>query len=204
MIKNKEILIELINFKKWYEKELILDIPSLIIEKGISYVLVGGNGSGKSTLIKSILGFLNYQGTITLHTSSIAFLPERIQKIDFLTIEEYLNLILKLNEKTIQKQILSEYFEYFDLNPSIKVQNCSKGMFQKMNLILTFSLDKELIILDEPLNGLDPKTQEKLIELIRKQKEEGKTFIITTHYKSIYENCYDKVIQFLHKGVEVE
>ena len=74
-------------------------------------------------------------------------------------------------------------------------------MFQKVNIILTLILDRELIILDEPLNGLDNETQKKFINKINRERSRGKSIIISTHYPYTYNNVYDKIIRIENKTI---
>ena len=189
------------NYSKKYGKDLILKIEEFSFYRGYSYLLVGGNGCGKSTLIKSILGFLKYNGVINVNTYSIAYLPERIQKADFLTINEYFSMILCLDKKSDHIECLKGYLEEFGLNGNTKITSLSKGMFQKVNIILTLILDRELIIMDEPLNGLDNETQKKFINKINRERSKGKSIIISTHYPYTYKSIFDKIIRIENKTI---
>lgn len=197
---NRDI-VYIANFSKKYGKDTILNIEEYSFYRGYSYLLVGGNGCGKSTLIKSILGFLRYDGIINVNTFSIAYLPERIQKTDFLSINEYFDLILSLNKNKSKIEYLEGYLKEFGLNGKMKITSLSKGMFQKVNIILTLILDRELIILDEPLNGLDNETQKKFINKINRERSRGKSIIISTHYPYTYNNVYDKIIRIENKTI---
>ncbi|MCF2875854.1 MULTISPECIES: ABC transporter ATP-binding protein [unclassified Tenacibaculum] len=183
-------------------KELDLDIQS----KGI-FAILGPNGSGKTTLIKSILGMvIPDKGTIKIndkdilkkHTyrNNINYLPQIANFPENLTVSELIQMIKDVRTK---EAVDSGLIELFGLQPFLKQKlgNLSGGTKQKVNLVLTFMFNSDLIILDEPTTGLDPISLLHLKELIKWEKEKGKTILITSHIMSFVEEMSDEIVFLL-------
>lgn len=202
-------MIEINNLKKNFGKVEVLDGVSLsIADKGI-FAILGPNGSGKTTLIKSILGMVIPQaGEIKINGNSIKgkwnyrkdidYLPQIAQFPDNLTVVELINMIKNLRGKKSNDQ---ELIKLFKLAPFLdkKLGNLSGGTKQKVNLVLTFMFDSPILILDEPTTGLDPVSLIRLKDLIRSEKEAGKTILITTHIMDFVETMADEIV-FLLEG----
>ena len=192
--------------KEFDSKKILKDI-NLIIPKGKIIGLLGKNGAGKSTFIKLINDLLiPTSGEILINGKKpgidskeiIAYLPERT----------YLD-----KEMTIKQSII--YFEEFysnfnsekakkllkDLNLDIntKISKMSKGMQEKLQLILVMSRTAELYILDEPLGGVDPATRDYILDTILSNFSDGASVIISTHLISDIERILDEVI-FIDDG----
>lgn len=183
-------------------KELDLEIKS----KGV-FAVLGPNGSGKTTLIKSILGMvIPNKGTIKIHDvnvlkkhvyrNEINYLPQIANFPANLTVTELFQMIKDIRTKPANDTFLIEQFK---LAPFLeqKLGNLSGGTKQKVNLVLTFMFDCELIILDEPTTGLDPISLIKLKEIIQQEKEKGKTILITSHIMSFVEEISDEIVFLL-------
>lgn len=202
-------MIEIKNLHKRFGKVEVLDSVSLSIdEKGI-FAILGPNGSGKTTLIKSILGMVIPQsGVISIngenvkgkfdYRKDIDYLPQIAQFPENLTVNELIRMIKNLREKEANDE---ELIKLFKLQPFLdkKLGNLSGGTKQKVNLVLTFMFDSPLLILDEPTTGLDPVSLIYLKDLIRKEKEKGKTILITTHIMDFVETMADEIV-FLLEG----
>ncbi len=182
------------NFKKYYHKVKVLEIKEYNFLKGYTYLIVGENGSGKSTLIKSIVGIINYEGIINTFDNIIGYLPERFPEISLIKGYTFLNNLLINNKNANKSEILVDFSKYFDLNLNKNISSLSKGNLQKLMIIQAIMNKANIIIFDEPLNGLDSVNQNKFIKLIRMMKSNDRTVIITTHYPKYYTNIYDKVI----------
>lgn len=176
----------------------------LKVEKGEVFGLLGPNGAGKTTTIRHLLGFakldsgsMNIENKDTWKESAlvlknVGYLPAEISFPENLTGLELINYIGKLRGmKNFDKS--KKLLEHFDLNPNSKLKRMSKGMKQKIALVLAFMHDPQLIILDEPTSGLDPLMQERFIQLIAKEKESGKTILLSSHMFSEIERTCDKV-----------
>ncbi len=202
-------MIEISNLYKRFGKVQVLEGISLEINGGGIFAILGPNGSGKTTLIKSILGMVIPQsGTIKINNKPIAnqweyrkninYLPQIAQFPENLKVEELIGMIKNLRGQEANDK---ELINLFGLMPFMdkKLGNLSGGTKQKVNLVLTFMFDCPLLILDEPTTGLDPVSLIHLKELINKEKEAGKTILITTHIMDFVETMADEIV-FLLEG----
>lgn len=197
------------NLHKKFGPLKVLDGLDLEIQdKGIVAVL-GPNGSGKTTLIKSILGMVvPDRGEVLVSGSNIKkrwdyrkeldYLPQIANFPGNLTVLELIRMIKDLRPKSARDK---ELIDFFGLEPFLgkKLNKLSGGTRQKVNLVLCFMFDSPIIILDEPTSGLDPVSLLHLRELLQKEKEKGKTIIITSHIMSFVEEIADRIV-FLLEG----
>ena len=182
------------------------DLEIMTLEKGI-FAVLGPNGSGKTTLIKCILGMIiPDKGSIQINHQEVAgeweyreYISYMPQIADFppnLTIIELIEMI-----KTIRCNIINEQelIDLFGLKSFLhkKFSTLSGGTKQKVNIILTFMSNSPLIILDEPTTGLDPLALITFKKLLLKEKEKGKTIIITSHIISLIEEISDEIVFIL-------
>ena len=193
-------------YKEFDNKQILKDI-NLKIPRGKIIGLLGKNGTGKSTLIKLINDLLTpTSGEILINGEKPGVKSKEI--ISYLPERTYLD-----KEMTI-KQVI-KYFEEFyknfdtpkaikllkDLNLDInkKISKMSKGMQEKLQLILVMSRNAELYVLDEPLGGVDPATRDYILDTILSNFSEGASVIISTHLISDIERILDEVI-FIDNG----
>lgn len=204
-------MIEIKKLNKKFGKLTVLDELDLSIDSGGIFAILGPNGSGKTTLIKSILGMvipdrgdILIQGESVLkkwkYRNEIDYLPQIANFPANLTVNELIKMVKNLRPKPAQEKPL---IELFDLQPYLdkKLGNLSGGTKQKVNLVLTFMFDSPLIILDEPTNGLDPVSLIRLKDLINKEKEKGKTLLVTTHIMSFVEEVADEIVFLLDGNI---
>lgn len=202
-------MITINNLHKKFGKVEVLSGVSLAINGGGIFAVLGPNGSGKTTLIKSILGMvIPDSGEITIenqpvkaqwqYREHINYLPQIARFPENLKVEELIHMIKDLRRQPTNDQDL---IAQFGLTPFMdkKLGNLSGGTKQKVNLVLTFMFNSPLIILDEPTTGLDPVSLITLKELITKEKEAGKTILITTHIMDFVETMADEIV-FLLEG----
>ncbi|WP_339030442.1 ABC transporter ATP-binding protein [Spiroplasma endosymbiont of Cantharis nigra] len=194
---NNENIIEIQNYIKKFKKNSIGEI-SFKFKRGEVTALLGTSGSGKSVLINSIISCnKKYSGVIKINDKNIngkngyqenkgiGFYTQIDFSLQNISLNKYLKnicLIMGLKKKFIKTQI--EYWvNFFGLEDAIekKVKDFSWGMKNRVNLILTFLKNPEIIILDEPGANLDSYWRNKVKNLLIKLKEEGKTIIITAH-----------------------
>ena len=200
-------MIEFKNLHKRFGKLTVLDGLDLAIKKGGIFAILGPNGSGKTTLIKCLLGMvIPNKGEISFDNKSVLreweyrnnlnYLPQIANFPPNLTVIELIGMVKNLRPKTANEQELIELFglESF-LNK--KLGTLSGGTKQKVNIVLTFMFDSELIILDEPTTGLDPIALIHLKKLILKEKSKGKTILITTHIMSVVDELADEIVFLL-------
>mgnify|MGYP001094575734 CR=1 FL=1 len=195
--------IKTIKLSKFYGKfPACIDI-NLNVEKGDIFAFIGPNGAGKTTTIKMLTGILKpTEGNVLINgidinqeplkaKKIIGYVPDRPFLYEKLTGKEFLNMVKEIFNVTDNKynKMLEYYLEYFDFKDRIYdlIENYSHGMKQKIILISAFVHDPEIIIMDEPLIGLDPKSTKLLKELIINLSKKGKTFFISTHILSLVE-----------------
>ncbi len=200
-------MIEFKNLHKRFGKLTVLDGLDLAIDKGGIFAILGPNGSGKTTLIKCLLGMvIPNKGEILFNDQSVLrkwnyrnnlnYLPQIANFPPNLTVSELIKMVKNLRPKEANE---SEMIQLFGLEPflSKKLGNLSGGTKQKVNILLTFMFDSEIIILDEPTTGLDPIALIHLKELIQKEKSKGKTILITTHIMSVVDELADEIVFLL-------
>lgn len=200
-------MINIKNLHKKFGKLIVLDGLDLTINKGGIFAILGPNGSGKTTLIKCLLGMvIPNNGEISINSKSVLkkwnyrndlnYLPQIANFPANLSVTELIAMVKNLRPKQSKEK---ELIQLFGLQSFLnkKLGNLSGGTKQKVNLVLTFMFDSSLIILDEPTTGLDPIALISLKELIRKEKENGKTILITTHIMSVVEELADEIVFLL-------
>ncbi len=200
-------MIEFKNLHKKFGKLVVLDGLDLNISKGGIFAILGPNGSGKTTLIKCLLGMvIPNKGEIIFDKKSVLrqwayrnnlnYLPQIANFPPNLTVLEIINMVKNLRPKDSNSE---ELIELFGLKTSLdkKLGNLSGGTKQKVNIVLAFMFDSDLIVLDEPTNGLDPIALIHLKEIIQKEKEKGKTILITTHIMSFVDEVADEIVFLL-------
>ena len=202
-------MIEIRNIQKAFGKLDVLQGINLKLEAGKIYAFLGPNGSGKTTLIKSILGLTHPdKGQIIInkedikdswrYKSQIGYMPQIARFPENLTMAELFRMTKDIR-KTASKE--EDYIPYFNLDSvrHKKLKNLSGGMKQKVNAILAFMFNPDILIFDEPSVGLDPISHLKLKNLMRQERESGKTILLTTHILSEVEELADEII-FLMDG----
>jgi len=200
-------MIKIIDLHKKFGKLTVLDGLDLKIDKGGIFAVLGPNGSGKTTLIKCILGMVIpdkgevlIQGESVLkkwdYRNNLNYLPQIANFPANLSVKELIKMVKNLRPKTSNE---NDLIELFGLKPFLnkKLGNLSGGTKQKVNIVLTFMFDSDLLILDEPTTGLDPIALLYLKDLISKERDKGKTIIITTHIMSVVEELADEIVFLL-------
>ncbi|MGY8782828.1 MAG: ABC transporter ATP-binding protein [Fidelibacterota bacterium] len=179
---------------KQYDGVRAVDNVSFSINKGDIYGFLGPNGAGKTTTIRMIMGIirpdsgiikLNGQNINSFERRNLGYLPEDrglYQKQKLSETIHYFGLLRGL-AKEDSKRKTSLWLDRFNLKDqrNRKIEELSKGNQQKIQFILAFLHDPELLILDEPFTGLDPLNQLLLKEIIQEKSEEGKTIVFSTH-----------------------
>ncbi|OUD13361.1 ABC transporter ATP-binding protein [Thioflexithrix psekupsensis] len=198
---------------KTYQKQTVLNQISFSLNSGEYFGLIGVNGAGKTTLLKSILDFCHIDaGYIAInhqtHThptarQSVAFLPEQFMPPWFLTGQSFLQHISQLRDTLYQKDHISTLCQYLDFPDEFltkPIRHYSKGMAQKLALMSCFLQNCQLLILDEPMSGLDPKARAYLKRFLLKQKAEKKTTLFfSAHLLADVEILCDRM-GILHQG----
>ena len=177
---------------------------SFDVRKGEVFGFLGPNGAGKTTAIRHLLGFIKPQSGSTEIAGMDSWKePSEIQKllgyvpgeISFPSNMTGWQFIKQVADMRNMKDLLpaEELCKYFTLDPRGELKRMSKGMKQKIALVIAFMHNPEIIILDEPTSGLDPLMQEKFCELIKKEREKGKTILMSSHMFDEVEKTCDRV-----------
>ena len=155
-------------------------------------VLLGPNGAGKSTTIKSITALLKYDGMIQIcgyenHSveakKRFGYIPEAPVLYDILTVEEHVRFIASAYAITDYERQFEEYLTLFDLSEQRNkiVKELSKGMKQKVSMLLALIISPKALLVDEPMVGLDPTSIEETLHLFEKLKAQGVSTVSYTH-----------------------
>ena len=198
-------MLEVKNVTKRYGKNVACNDVSFTLEPGTLTVLLGPNGAGKSTIIKSIIGFLKYQGDITINGMNnktvearkvLGYIPEMPSLYPTLTVVEHMEFIARAYKLTDYKDRINLLLERFELDDKRRKfgDELSKGMQQKLNLCLGLLPDPDIILLDEPLLGLDPHAIKELKNYIEEMRKAGKTMLISTHIIDSVDMLWDRTI----------
>jgi ABC-2 type transport system ATP-binding protein len=200
-------LLEVKHLTKIFDNKKILDDVNLVITKGKIVGILGKNGAGKSTLIKSINDLL------TIDEGEILFKGKKIgvyskEHISYLPERTYLDKSMKASEvinyfsnfyKDFDRERAYRLLEDLKLDSEKRIIKMSKGMQEKLQLILVMSRDADLYILDEPLSGVDPATRDYILDTILSNFKEGSSIIISTHLITDIERVLDEVV-FIDEG----
>ena len=200
-------LIEFKNVSKKYDDKLVLKDINLKIGRGKIVGLLGKNGEGKTTMIKLINDLLTpTTGEVLINgmhpnvetKKIIAYLPERTYLDKDMKVSEVIKYFSDFYDNFDSKKAL-KLLKDLDLDVNARLSKMSKGMQEKVQLILVMSRDADIYILDEPLGGVDPATRDYILDTILSNFKEGATVIISTHLISDIERILDEVI-FINKG----
>ena len=203
-------MLEVSRVTKMYKKERAVDDVSFSLPNGGINVLLGPNGAGKSTIIKCILGFLKYKGEIwvegfinkSLDAKRImGYMPEIPSLYPNLTVDEHMEFIARAYKLDNYKDYKEELLKRFELDDKRKKfgDELSKGMQQKLSLCCALLPRPRLLIMDEPMIGLDPHAIKELKNMMHEMKEKGQTLLVSTHIIDSMDQLWDKAI-ILQKG----
>lgn len=195
-----------------YDAAPVIHDITFDVKAGEMFGLIGLNGAGKTTLIKSIVALREHSaGEILIFgqkpghkhaREKIAFLPERFDPPWFLSGIEFLRMSLKMYGRKFDRAEILEYADFLALDRKAldrRVQTYSKGMRQKLGLMGTILTGCNLMILDEPMSGLDPLARMLVKEALLKAKNSGQTIFLSSHILADMEELCDRVA-ILHDG----
>ncbi|MCS3554810.1 MULTISPECIES: ABC transporter ATP-binding protein [Sphingobacterium] len=203
-------IIRISNLRKSYGSKEILKGINLDIYPGQVIGYIGPNGAGKSTTVKILTGLINdFEGEVFINDidikedpltvkSQIGYVPENAELYDVLTPMEYLDFVGKLYgmEDTLIQQRAQQLLKAFGLEENLnnRMDTFSKGMRQKVLLISGIIHNPQIIILDEPLSGLDANAVIIVKELISLLAKEGKTIFYCSHMMDVVEKVSDRIM----------
>lgn len=188
-----------------YGKKRVLADVSFSLKPAEVFGLVGMNGAGKTTLIRSMLNLRKCGGSIAFfgepHTDARArrhliYLPERFSPASQLRGFEHLAILLEYYDQRLDRDRAREMARALDLDPLAleqKVRTYSKGMAQKLGLVGAFMADAELMILDEPMSGLDPRARVCLKDQLLRARKNGRCIFFSSHILSDIEEICDRI-----------
>ena len=200
-------LVKCNNLCKEFDHKKVLKNVNLSIPKGKIIGLLGKNGMGKTTFLKLINDLLTpTSGEVLINGEKpninskkvISYLPERTYLDRSMKVSQIITFFDEFYDN-FNKEKAIKLLKDLDLDINSKVSKMSKGMQEKLQLILVMSREAELYILDEPLGGVDPATRDYILDTILSNFSEGASVIISTHIISDIERILDDVI-FIDKG----
>lgn len=191
---------------KSYGRQIVLNDIDLEVSKGHFYGVVGLNGCGKSTMIKAILDLVSIDtGSISLfgkpHRSvvareQVAYLPDRFSPPAHLRCKDFIQYMMELHSCRQSNEAIHEMFEALELDREImkfSVGRLSKGMTQKLGLASCLLSRKSLLILDEPMSGLDPKARVLFKKQLFRLKQQGVTLFFSSHVLADVDELADEM-----------
>lgn len=200
-------LLECRDLSKSFDNRVILDNVNIKIERGKIVGLLGKNGQGKTTLIKLINDLLTpTSGEVLINGKKpsieskkiISYLPERTYFDKSMKVSDIIKYFKEFYDNFNEEKAL-KLLDDLELDKNLRLAKMSKGMQEKVELILVMSREADLYILDEPLGGVDPATRDYILDTILSNFKDGASVIISTHLIADIERILDEVI-FIDKG----
>ena len=197
-----EYILKISDLKKSYSKNEVLKGINLEIEKSKIVALLGPNGCGKSTLIKLINGLLKADsGSILVDNKElgietkkyISYLPERTYLNNWMKVKDILAFFKDFYED-FDMEKAKKMLEDLSINEDVRLKTLSKGMKEKVQLVLVMSRNTKLYILDEPIAGVDPASREYIMKSILTNLPEEATLLIITHLVQDIEGICDEIV----------
>ena len=200
-------MISIRNVSKSYDgKVKVLDNVSFDIKDGEIFAFIGHNGAGKTTMIKSIIGLLDFDsGDIIINNYSIksdpikckkemAYVPDNPDLYENMRAIDFINFVCDMYDVSNRDDII-KYAKIFEIDDKLynDISSFSHGMKQKVALIAALAHNPNVIIMDEPFVGLDPKAVYDVKEIMKKMAHEGKIIFFSTHILDVAEKLCDRV-----------
>ncbi len=202
-------MLEVIGVSKKYGKTLAADNVSFAVPDGQVGILLGPNGAGKSTIIKSIAGLLRYSGSVKIDGMDsrsvgarkiFAYVPELPAMYDNLTVREHMIFMQKAYGLPVDEEKMNKLLARFELDDKAdKLGNeLSKGMMQKVSIVCALIIEPKVVLLDEPMVGLDPAAIKELKVVIGELRDAGCTVLISTHMLEMVKELWDVTFVMNH------
>ena len=202
-------MIEIKNVTKKYGDNVALNNVSFKVDDGCVFAFIGHNGAGKTTLIKAITGIHDFnEGDILINGKSIkqdaieckkemAFVPDNPELYENMKAIDFINFICDMYEVDYEtrKNNIDKYAKMFEMEDHLNetIDSFSHGMKQKIALISALSHNPQILIMDEPFVGLDPKAVFDIKQVMKEMVKEGKTIFFSTHILDVAEKLCSKV-----------
>ena len=202
-------MLKIQNVTKKYGDKIAVDHIDLEVKPGEIYGFIGHNGAGKTTTIKAVVGILNFEeGNITIDgidikqnpvacKKKIAYIPDNPDIYENLTGMQYLNFVADIFEigQEERKQKIEKLSKSFEIEESLTdvISSYSHGMKQKLVIISALIHEPDLLILDEPFVGLDPKASFTLKEYMKEMTQKGASIFFSSHVLEVVEKLCDRV-----------
>lgn len=198
-------MLDVSHVTKKYGKLTACSDLSFHLDPGSVTVLLGPNGAGKSTIMKAAIGFLRYEGEITVGgfpnksvpaRRLLGYIPEIPSLYPNLTVSEHMEFLARAYRLTNYKDRADALLDRFELADKKKKfgDELSKGMQQKLNICLGLLPEPRLLLLDEPMIGLDPHAIKELKTVFEEMRADGRTLLISTHIIDSVDMLWDRTI----------
>ena len=198
-------MLQVSHVTKTYGKLKACDDVCFTLDPGSVTVLLGPNGAGKSTIMKSVAGFLRYDGEITVggfpnKTTEarriFGYVPELPALYPNLTVSEHMEFLARAYRLSDYKGRIDALLERFELSDKRKKfgDELSKGMQQKLNLCLGLLPEPQMLMMDEPMIGLDPHAIKELKAVIGEMRDAGRTVLLSTHIIDSVDMLWDRTL----------
>lgn len=212
MSTNEKNVIVIDKLSAGYNGKTVVNDVSLHVMAGETYGVIGLNGAGKTTIIKTLLtlkdsisGDMKILGRMIDDATvkqDIAYLPERFDPPWFLKGDEFIQFSANLYKRSIDRDVMLDYARRLALDPaalSRRVQTYSKGMRQKLGLIATILTGCSVLILDEPMSGLDPLARALVKDMLLSLKGQGRSLVLSSHILADMDEICDRIC-VIHEG----
>ena len=202
-------MIEIKNVSKKYGSKKALDNVSFNIENGNIFAFIGHNGAGKTTMIKAMMGIIGFdEGDILINEKSIkenpieckkimAYIPDNPDLYENMKAIDFINFVCDMYETPldVRESNIQKYSKMLELENNLQdeISSFSHGMKQKVALIAALSHNPEILIMDEPFVGLDPKAVFDMKKIMKDMVNEGKIVFYSTHILDVAEKLCDEV-----------
>ncbi len=202
-----DIIADVKGLSKHYGKHQVLKDVSFQCKGGEIIGLLGPNGSGKTTLIKIISGLITaYEGEVAIcgerigaaSKNMVSYLPDEPPFAAWMKVKDVINLYLEMYADFDLERCLS-MLKRFQIDASSRIKTMSKGTREKFTLAMVMARHARLLVLDEPIGGVDPAAREVILDMILHNYQSDQTLLIATHLIADIERIFDSVL-FIKEG----
>ncbi|MCR4765106.1 MAG: ABC transporter ATP-binding protein [Bacteroidaceae bacterium] len=193
-------MIEVRNLTKKYRELTVIDDFSHCFDAGKVYGVMGENGAGKSTLFRCMAGLETYDGTVIVsENSQIGYMNDTPFYYSYVNGMEHIEFCLRAKGKNVSRDVINKLNEKFALPLNRYASRYSLGMKKRLMLLTLMLQDNDIVIMDEPFNGIDLAGAIVLRQWLKEMKAEGRCVILSSHIVSAISDICDE-ITYIHKG----